>query len=65
MEVAQPECHLEKNGVAGLSGEGSVRVQTAAEGSGKVLHHQLGQLGACLHTHAQELDDVWVVELAK
>ena len=39
VEVAQPKGHLEKNGAAGLSGEGSVRVQTAAEGGGKVLHH--------------------------
>ena len=65
MEVVQPEGHLEKNGAAGLSGESSMRVQTAAEGGGKVLHHQLGQLGACLYTHAQELDYVRVVELAK
>ena len=65
MEVAQPEGHLEKNGAAGLCGEGSVHVQVAAEGGGKVLHHQLGQLGACLYTHAQELDYVRVVELAK
>ena len=65
VEVAQPEGHLEKNGAAGLSGKGSVRVQTVADGGRKVLHHQLGQLGACLYMHAQELDYVRVVELAK
>ena len=65
VEVAQPEGHLEKNGAAGLSGEGSVRVQTVVEGGGKVLHNQFGKLGACLYTHAQELDYVRLVELPK
>ena len=65
VEVAQPEGHLQQDGAANLGWEGTVCVQTAAEGGGQVLHHQLRQLGACLHTHAQELDYVRVVELPK
>ena len=65
VEVAQPKGHLEKNGRAGIGRKGSVCVQTAAEGGGHVLHHQLGQLGARFHMHAQELDYVWVVESPK
>ena len=65
VEVAQPEGHLQQDTIANLSWEGTVRVQTAAEGGGQVLHHQLGQLGACLHTHTQELDYVRVVESPK
>ena len=65
VEITQPEGHLQQDAAANLGREGTVRVQTAAEGGGQVFHHQLGQLGACLHTHAQELDYVWVVELPK
>ena len=65
VEVAQSEGHLEKDGAAGLGGEGSVHVQTAEEGGGQVLHHQFRQLGACLQTNAQELDYVRVVESSK
>ena len=65
VEVAQPDGHLEKDGAAGLGGEGSVHVQTVAEGCRQVLHHQFGKLRACLHTHAQELDYMWVVKLPK
>ena len=65
VEVAQPEGHLQQDAAANLGWEGTVRVQTAAEGCGQVLHHQLRQLGACLHAHAQELDYVRVVELPK
>ena len=65
MEVAQSEGHLQQDAAANLGWEGTVRVQTAAEGGWQVLHHQLRQLGACLHTHAQELDYVRVVELPK
>ena len=65
VKVAQPEGHLQQDGAANLGWEGTVRVQTAAKGCGKVLHHQLRKLGACLHTHTQELDYVRVVELPK
>ena len=65
VEVAQPEGHFQHDTTADLSGEGTVCVQTAAEGSGQVLHHQLGQLRVCFHTHTQELDYVGMVELSK
>ena len=52
VEVAQPEGHLQQDATTNLSWEGTMRIQTAAESGGQVLHHQLGQLGACLHTHA-------------
>ena len=42
-----------------------MHIQTVADGGRQVLHHQFRQLQACLHTHTQELDYVWVVELPK
>ena len=63
VEVAQPEGYLQQDAAADVCWEGTVCIQTAAEGGGQVLHHQLWQLRACLHTHAQELDYVRVVEL--